>query len=79
MSEPAYISVPAAGRRVFGVGKAQSFAYAQKGLIPVVRVGRRCLVPVAALDKLTAELAAGAAESAASNWHQQAATRIEAQ
>lgn len=70
MSDQVFISVPTAGRRVFGLSKAQSYQYANQGLIPVVRVGRRVLVPVAALEQLTAEIATGAVETAAVNWRQ---------
>ena len=57
MSEQVFISVPDAGRRQYGVGKAMSYAYVEQGLIPTVRVGRRLLVPVQALEALAAELA----------------------
>lgn len=68
MDEQTFVSVEEGGRRLFGVGKAQSYTYVQRGVIPVVRVGRRLLVPVAALERLTEELAEEAAVTAAANW-----------
>jgi excisionase family DNA binding protein len=35
-----------------GIGRNQAYEGIKKGEIPVVRVGRRLLVPVAALDKM---------------------------
>jgi len=43
--------------RVLGVGRGTAYEAARVGTIPTVRVGRRLLVPVDALDRL---LAAGA-------------------
>ena len=57
MTTQQFISVPEAGRRQYGVGKAQSYQYAERGLIPTVRVGRKVLVPVAALERVAADLA----------------------
>jgi hypothetical protein len=37
---PWTMSVPAAGRRYFGLGKYASYQAAEEGLIPYVRVGR---------------------------------------
>ena len=38
--------------RVLGIGKNQAYEAARSGQIPVIRVGRRLLVPTAALDRL---------------------------
>jgi hypothetical protein len=46
------ISVPVAGRRYFGLGKNASYAAAARGEIPVIRIGARLRVPVAALERM---------------------------
>jgi excisionase family DNA binding protein len=51
MSDCLTISVPEAGRRL-GVGKNASYDAARRGEIPVIRIGRRMVVPVAALDQM---------------------------
>ena len=48
------ISVPAAGRRYFDLGKNASYAAAARGEIPVIRIGSRLRVPVAALERMMA-------------------------
>lgn len=68
METTAFITIPDAGRRLFGVSRAQSYALANRGLLPVVRIGRRALVPTAALDRLISEISNGAGEVAANNW-----------
>jgi len=49
---PKTISVPAAGRQYFGLGKNASYAAAARGEIPVIRIGARLRVPVAALERM---------------------------
>ena len=49
--EPLAISVPAAGRRL-GLGKNLSYAAAARGDIPVIKIGGRLIVPVAALKRM---------------------------
>ena len=44
------LSVPAAGRYL-GLGRAQAYAAASRGEIPILRVGRRILVPTALLAR----------------------------
>jgi len=40
-AEPAWtMSIPAAGRKYFGLGKFASYQAAEEGLIPYVKVGR---------------------------------------
>jgi excisionase family DNA binding protein len=41
---------------VLGIGRATAYAAAGTGDLPVIRVGRRVLVPVAALRRLLGEL-----------------------
>ncbi len=45
------ITVPRAGRAL-GLGRASSYAAAESGQIPTIRVGRRLLVPTARLRQL---------------------------
>jgi hypothetical protein len=44
------ISVPEAGRRYFGMCRNASYAAAERGEIPAVRIGRLLRVPVRALE-----------------------------
>jgi hypothetical protein len=54
--EPAKtISVPAAGRRYFGIGKNASYAAAARGEIPIIRIGSRLRVPVIAMERMLVE------------------------
>jgi excisionase family DNA binding protein len=52
-SERLTISVVEAGQRL-GVGKQAAYDAAHRGEIPIVRVGRRLLVPVAAFEAMLA-------------------------
>jgi excisionase family DNA binding protein len=38
--------------KLLGIGKNQAYEAARRGEIPVIRIGRRILVPVAALERL---------------------------
>jgi len=49
---PKTISVPAAGRTYYGIGKNLSYDAARRGEIPTIRVGRLLRVPVAAMERL---------------------------
>jgi hypothetical protein len=49
------MSVPAAGRRYFGLARNASYAAAARGELPTIRVGGRIFVKVAALEKMLAE------------------------
>jgi hypothetical protein len=49
---PKTISVPAAGRKYYGIGKNLSYDAARRGQIPTIRVGRLLRVPVAAMERL---------------------------
>jgi hypothetical protein len=56
---PITLSVPEAGRRYFGLGVGTSYKAAYRGILPVIRVGGRLRVPVAALEKLLADVPLG--------------------
>ena len=45
------LSVEEAGR-VLGISRGAAYAHAKDGSIPTIRLGKRLLVPKAALDKL---------------------------
>ena len=47
----ATITIEEAAKRL-GIGRNQAYAAASKGQIPTIRIGKRILVPVAALDRL---------------------------
>ncbi len=46
------MSVPEAGRVFLGVGRDASYQAAKRGQIPVIWVGHRMRVPVAAMERL---------------------------
>jgi Helix-turn-helix domain len=46
------LTVPEAGRRYFGLSVQGAYAAAQKGQMPVIRIGRRLRVPVRALEAM---------------------------
>ena len=46
------LPVPTAGKRYFGLGRSASYAAADRGEIPVVRIGRLLRVPVRAIEKM---------------------------
>ena len=50
-SQALTISIEEASRRL-GIGKNQAYEAAGRGEIPTIRIGRRLLVPVAALDQM---------------------------
>ena len=49
------MSVPAAGKLYFGLGRNGSYAAAKRGEIPVIKVGSRLRAVVAALERKLAE------------------------
>lgn len=49
--EPKTMSVPAAGKKYYGLKKNGSYAAAARGDIPTIRVGRLLRVPVAAMER----------------------------
>ena len=50
-SQALTISIEEASRRL-GIGRNQTYEAAGRGEIPTIRIGRRLLVPVAALDQM---------------------------
>jgi len=38
--------------RILGIGRNQAYEAAKRGEIPTIRIGKRLLVPMAALDRL---------------------------
>jgi excisionase family DNA binding protein len=46
------LSVPEAGKRYFGLSRNGSYAAAERGEIPTIKVGRLLRVPVRAMDQL---------------------------
>jgi excisionase family DNA binding protein len=46
------ITVPEAGAKYFGLSRDASYAAAQRGDIPTIRVGRLLRVPVRAMERL---------------------------
>ena len=59
---PLTITVPEAGIRYFSMSRGASYAAAERGEIPTVRIGRLLRVPVKAMDAL---LVSAAVKSAA--------------
>ena len=49
-----FMTVPEAGALI-GVGRARSYVLAQRGFLPLIRFGRRLLVPRRALERLSDE------------------------
>ena len=50
--EPLTISVPEAGRRYFGLSRNAPYLAAQRGDLPVIKIGRLLRVPVRALEQM---------------------------
>jgi hypothetical protein len=46
------LSVPAAGKKYFGLSRASSYAAAARGQLPTIRIGRKLCVPVIALERM---------------------------
>jgi hypothetical protein len=49
---PLTISVPAAGKRYFGLCRNASYDAAARGEIPTIKIGRLLRVPVRALERM---------------------------
>lgn len=43
--------------RILGIGRSAAYAAAKRGELPTIKMGRRVLVPVAALERLLQETA----------------------
>ena len=54
MDERRVLTVPEAGK-LLGIGRNSAYEAARNGEIPVIRIGKRLLVPVVALDRLLDE------------------------
>jgi hypothetical protein len=50
------LPVPVAGRLYFDLGRNASYEAARRGQIPVIKIGSRLRVPVAALEKMLDEV-----------------------
>ena len=48
------MTVPEAGRRL-GLGRISSYLAAKRGELPVLKIGRRLLVPKSAFERMLAE------------------------
>lgn len=46
------LAVPEAGKRYFELGRNASYEAAKRGDLPVIRIGSRLRVPVAALERM---------------------------
>ena len=56
---PHTLSVPEAGRVYFNLGRGASYEAARRGEIPTIRIGRKLLVPVQAVERMLAEVGQG--------------------
>jgi hypothetical protein len=58
---PLTIPVPVAGKKYFGLSRGASYAAAERGEIPTIKIGRLLKVPVRApeqmLDRATSQVA----------------------
>lgn len=52
IEQPKTLSVPEAGRVYFDLGRNASYAAARNGELPVIRIGSRLRVSIAALERL---------------------------
>ena len=50
-SEKLVMTVPEAGEAL-GISRAQAYLMVKRGLLPVLRLGRRIVIPKVALDRL---------------------------
>ena len=48
---PWTLSVPVAGKRYYGLGRNASYRAAERGELPVVKIGKLLRVPVRALER----------------------------
>lgn len=53
---PHVLSVPDAGRTYFNLGRGASYEAAKRGDIPTIRIGRKLLVPVQAVERILADV-----------------------
>ncbi|TFC71408.1 hypothetical protein E3O45_15150 [Cryobacterium sp. TMS1-20-1] len=51
LKREASTDVPTAGRMFYGLGSSSSYAAARRGEIPTLRIGKKLIVPIAAVLK----------------------------
>ena len=61
--EPLTLTVPEAGWRYLGLSRNSSYAAAERGEIPTIRVGRLLRVPVRLMERMLDQAALRAASS----------------
>lgn len=49
------MTVPEAGREFFGIGRSAAYDAARRGEIPTIRIGRKILVPIQAVEQMLAD------------------------
>ncbi len=49
------LTIPEAGRKYFSIGRSAAYEAARRNEIPTIRIGRKLLVPIAALERKLAE------------------------
>ncbi len=49
------LTIPQAGKKFYNVGRSASYEAARRGEIPTIKIGRKLLVPVAAVMRRLAE------------------------
>jgi hypothetical protein len=54
-ANPKTLPVPVAGRTYFDLGRNASYEAAKRGDLPVIRIGSRLRVPIAALERMLAD------------------------
>lgn len=52
MKDRKTLSVPVAGRRYFDLGRTASYRAANRGEIPVIRIGKVLRVPIVAIEEM---------------------------
>ena len=55
-NHPHVLSVPDAGRTYFNLGRGASYEAAKRGDIPTIRIGRKLLVPIRAIEQKLADV-----------------------
>ncbi len=55
-SSPLTLSVPEAGKRYFNLSRNAAYAAAERGEIPTIRIGRLLRVPIAAMERMLADV-----------------------
>lgn len=50
--KPPVMTVPETGKVYFGIGRSASYEAARRGEIPTIRLGRKLLVSIAAIERM---------------------------